>query len=577
MPPSTTCHTISNEEEGVRKLAVINRFNTTINGAITFTGNTIGLSKQNNTNNQGTADSIGAMATSNLLSQVNDFPPGTTLNFMENEASAVLNLPAQSIVLYAELLWSGTYLSAGQDLSAFINNNVTFTTPAGVFSIAFDPATAANVLGQIYVRSQDVTSLVQAAGAGTYSVGSIVATTDPFNNTFNAGGWTLMVAYENPNLPIRDMSIFVTSEFVSVGSGSTPAVISGFLTPTTGSVSGRLQVSALEGDSNRIGDQLLFGPTAVTLTPVSGPNNPIDNFFVSQINGDDGLLDTSGTFGNLNQPIGVNASGRRQGYDITNIDVSSQLTNGQTSAVIQGTTAGDAYIINGLGLQIDVNAPKFDAVKSADKTVAQLGDIITYTVEVTNSGTADANLVVMLDASPPCTTFVENSVLVDGVPQPGSNPSNLDLGTIAVDQTVVVQYQLLVTCIPCSGYYVNEALFEFQYQSAPDGPILTGFGASNPLAIQTLQQYIAINLASIAIDELAQAHLMNTEGEKIQTVLGTHSLTAVTPSFVNISQLIDTNTSVAETIEVLNKQEMLLLERFNSLLDLLPVTPCDTN
>lgn len=554
-------------------MAIVNRYNNTINGAITFTGNTIGLSKAFNTNFQGPQDAIGAMATPNLASKVNDFPNGTTLNFKDNRSSAILTLPPQSIVLYAELIWSGSYVRVGQDLSAFINDNVTLTTPAGVYSIPYDPATAATIFGQLYVRSANVTSIVQAAGAGTYSVGGIVATTIASDNTTNAGGWTLMVVYENPTLPIRDMSLFVTSEFVNSGSSSTPATITGFLTPSTGPVSGRLQVSALEGDSNRIGDQLLFGPSLMSLTPVSGPNNPIDNFFVSQINGDDGTLDTSGTFGNLNQPIGANADGRRQGYDITNIDVSSQLVNGQTSAVIQGTSSGDAYLINGLGLQIDVNAPKFEAVKSADVSIAQPGDMITYQVVVSNSGTADANLVVMIDAPPECTTFVENSVTIDGVPQPGKNPANIDLGTVAAGQTKIVQYQLLVTCNPASGQYVNEALFEFQYQNSPSSPIRTGFGASNILVIQTLQQYIAINLAAIALQELAQAHLMNSEGEKLQAVLGTLSPVVITPSNVNISQMIATNSSIEDTLEILNKQDMLLLERFDELLGWITSTP----
>ncbi|MFS0559083.1 DUF11 domain-containing protein, partial [Brevibacillus sp. 179-C9.3 HS] len=344
-------------------------------------------------------------------------------------------------------------------------------------------------------------------------------------------------------------------------------------TPTSGAVSGRLQVSALEGDSNRTGDELLFGPTIGTLNPVSGPNNPVDNFFVSQINGDDGTLNTTGTFGTLNQPIGSNADGRRQGYDITNIDVSAFLINSQSSAVIQGTTTGDAYLINGLGLQIDVNAPKFDVTKSANISVAQPGDVITYQVVVTNTGTADANVVVMFDASPEGTTLVANSVTIDGVPQPGADPSNLSLGTVAAGQTVVIEYQLLVICNPASGQFVNEALFEYQYQMSPDSPVLTGFGASNVLVIQTLKQYLAINLASIALEELAQAHLMNSEAEKLQAILGTLNLTIVTPSYANITQIIEANSSVGNLIKTLTKQEVLLLERFNQILDWIPATP----
>ncbi|WP_281888759.1 DUF11 domain-containing protein [Paenibacillus sp. YYML68] len=553
-------------------MTVVQRFNTVTNGAITFTGNTIGLSKQANTNNQGDQDSIGAMATPNLASQVNDFPPGTTLNYTENAASAILELPAQSTVLYAELVWSGSYSVSGEDLSAFIDDNVEFTTPSGVFSIAFDPATAATLVNTFYVRSADVTAIVQGAGAGAYTVGQLVATTSASSNTTNAGGWTLMVAYGNPTLPVRDLSIFVTSEFVSSGSGSTPVTISGFVTPASGPVSGRLQVSALEGDSNRTGDQLLFGPTVGTMTPSSGPNNPIDNFFASQINGNDGTLNTTGTFGSLNQPLGTNADGRRQGYDITNIDVSSQMINSQNSAAIQGTTSGDAYLINGIGLQIDVNAPQFEAVKSADVTFAKPGDVITYQIEITNTGSTEANVVFMFDAAPVGTTLVPNSVTIDGVPQPGADPSNLSLGTIEPEQTVVVEYQLLVTCNPASGQYVNQALFEFEYQMSPESPVSQGYGSSNELVIQNFRKIIGAQLAAIGLQEVAMAHLINSSAEMVQAAVGTLHPNA-SPMHVTVSQLLEVNSAVSKTLKKINRKEMLLLDCFDEILEFISASP----
>ena len=46
--------------------------------------------------------------------------------------------------------------------------------------------------------------------------------------------------------------------------------------------------------------QPLFGANAGALQTLSGPNNPADNFFASQINNSSGLPDTSGTFGTRN-------------------------------------------------------------------------------------------------------------------------------------------------------------------------------------------------------------------------------------------------------------------------------------
>ncbi|MFX5245398.1 hypothetical protein ABTD35_21765, partial [Acinetobacter baumannii] len=66
----------------------------------------------------------------------------------------------------------------------------------------------------------------------------------------------------------------------------------------------RALVTAIEGDARRGGDFFLFGPTSALGTEhrLSGPNNPLNNFFASQINNSNGALDTSGTRGERNHP-----------------------------------------------------------------------------------------------------------------------------------------------------------------------------------------------------------------------------------------------------------------------------------
>src|SRR6266511_4333076 len=92
--------------------AYINRFSTITNGVITFTGNTLGLSKQPTTNAPGTSDAIGAFITTNTaLRDGTLYPFGTTADWHQNSSAAVLNLPPGSTVLHAELIWSGSYRS----------------------------------------------------------------------------------------------------------------------------------------------------------------------------------------------------------------------------------------------------------------------------------------------------------------------------------------------------------------------------------------------------------------------------------------------------------------------------------
>lgn len=154
---------------------------------------------------------------------------------------------------------------------------------------------------------------------------------------------------------------------------------------------------------------------------MSGPNNFANNFFASQINGDTGALNTTGTFGTRNQTNGApgtNIIGGRQGWDITNVDVSARLVNNQSTAVLTLTTSGDAYIVNGNAIQVDINAPRITLSKSTAATGAAAGDSILYTVTVNNSGTANAASVVLSDSLPSGLTFIPGSVTVAGVSRP---------------------------------------------------------------------------------------------------------------------------------------------------------------
>ena len=154
-------------------MAFIQRYSSIKKGGISFIGNTLGLSKLSNANQPGLLGSIGAFTSLDNSLKVNNFPNGTTLDYTKNGSNAILSLPANSTVLYAEVVWGGLYRSSNNDISNLLNNNVTFTTPLGANSISSDVATRqdfvipveGNTLG-FYVRSADVTTLVQNAMSG---------------------------------------------------------------------------------------------------------------------------------------------------------------------------------------------------------------------------------------------------------------------------------------------------------------------------------------------------------------------------------------------------------------------------
>lgn len=480
----------------------IQRYSANANGAITFTGNTLGLDSSATITAPGTRGSQGAFINSNNAAAFGTYPANTvgaaaasSTLWSQNASQAVLTIPAGSTVLYAELIWGATWSAGGATLSAAqLNTPVTFTTPSGSVTVAPAGASAqtsgtgsggtCSVAPCRYMRSQNVTALVLFGGAGTYTVAGVPSAYGTDANA-HASGWTLAVVYGNPSMPARNLTVFTGLEI----GGNPAAAVSGFCTPTTGVPQGRLLVSTMEGDSAIVGDQMRFGPSIAALAPLSGPNNLVGNFFASQINGNTGALDTTGTHGTRNHPPGASTVGGRQGWDITNVDVAAGLVANQTSAFAQGTTTGDQYQINALALQIDLGAPRFpNTTKSVDKATTFVGDVVTYTVLVNNqaTGNANANNVFFTDTPPPGMAFRAGTVTVNGTPQPAFNPvTGFSVGTVLAGATVTVTFQVDVLSLPASpapARFDNSARWTYDYIPCAGQPAQSTTMVTNPAA-----------------------------------------------------------------------------------------------
>jgi uncharacterized repeat protein (TIGR01451 family) len=474
---------VSNTNPGYKR-----RFTVNTQGGLIFTGNTITLSRANPGN--GTA---GTFMSFDPNSRDGDYGPGTTNDWRQNATYFNLNLPAGSSVLYAELIWGGNYLFNNNDQTNQINSPVRFFTPRGETPrISPDPVTQARSIDDErpsfnnYFNSQNVTSLVRDGGNGQYGCGAILGIVDNANDTSNYAGCTLAVAYQDNTQVSRNLTIFVGSETVNSNSEVPSAVgqVSGFITPPTGEITGKLFVSGGEGDSVLSGDQMRFGRNQNDLTPVSGPNNQQDNFFASQINGENGNVDTSGSFGSLNQNPSPNPINRglRHGWDITSVNVSSLLSNGQTSAFAQGTSQGDGYVINALGIQIDIKSPRNIANLSGNQSIDFcVPENIVYTIRIRNEGTADSQNTIVQAAIPTGTEFVAGSVRLNGQPISGSIVTGVDIGVLRPGQPEqVVTYTVRPLTPPQdANQYRSDARVNYDFQMFDNGEVIQGSSTSN--------------------------------------------------------------------------------------------------
>ena len=133
-------------------------------------------------------------------------------------------------------------------------------------------------------------------------------------------------------------------------------------------------------------------------------------------------------------------------------------------------------------------------IKTADKNFAKIGDTLTYTIAIKNTGNTNADNVIFADTVVDGTTFVSNSIAVDGVNQIGANPfppTGVNIGSIPAQSTTTVTFDVTVNHIPSPNPISNSATTNYSYIVDPVlGMTKNGSGNSSV-------SYTQVNKASI--------------------------------------------------------------------------------
>ncbi len=340
-------------------------------------------------------------------------------------------LPAGASILHAQLYWAAT-------VAAGIPRRTAILDRPGGFQVAVtaQDTYTVNGGGNVYYQcTADVTPTVRQYGPGVYRLSGIDAqplVDQLIEDTF--AGWTLVVVYERALDPVRNVALFDGLEFVQLG-GQTQAVLRGFLVPTAG-FDAKLGVIAYEGDDGGTGDSLQFqARSAAVPTTLSNAQNPASNFF----NGTRSIFGNPVSLpGDLPQQTGQGRS--MSGLDIDIVNITSALQAGDDQATITASSTSDKYAIGAFITSISTLAPD---LATSSKAVRNLtlrpggatfpGDVVEFTLVVTNTGSDEATRVVLTDVLPVGFRYQRDTVEILTGPNAGAKTDRKDIDQVDFD------------------------------------------------------------------------------------------------------------------------------------------------
>lgn len=258
------------------------------------------------------------------------------------QTSATLALPAGSRVAYARLYWGGTNgmdsPNGPRTLDDRLISHVTLTSPGGRPAAVTADAPLGRARGEVeyaYQTSADVTGLVTAAGAGTYRLSGLGLVATPYSY----GGWTLIVAYENPAEPLRRLTLYDGYRTIDPGVPFTVA-LDGLKNPASEWPKGRLGYVTYDGDRTLTGDQASVRAPHGMRIRLTDQADPYDDIMNSTADGF------------ARDPADRNTFG----WDADEFDVTNALWPGDSSLGLTFTTTenGDGYQVGAVYTQVQL-------------------------------------------------------------------------------------------------------------------------------------------------------------------------------------------------------------------------------
>jgi len=339
-----------------------------------------------------------------------------------SSTSADLSIPSCSQVLFAGLYWGASQGTDGTNVGWRTGEtNIKLKIPgAGAYTNLVstqndyhDGTLVPGLPHTGYRCFKDITSLINTtAPNGTYTIGNVVG---PIGINNGSGGWCIVIAYSNPSLLPRNLTVFDGSAIMNGGDPALHIPVSGFLTPPAGPVS--CELGAIVYDGDRVSqDEFSFKQNS----------NPLVGSYISQTPSATANLNDMWNSTITNKGVSVvtrnPAHLNTLGYDVDLVDVpnagNAVLGNSQTSASIRFSSPSENYFLHCVTTSITNYNPSF----TFDKTATDInggtlipGDSLRYQINYSNVGNDTSTNSVIIDNIPTATSYLRNSIKINGV------------------------------------------------------------------------------------------------------------------------------------------------------------------
>lgn len=225
-----------------------------------------------------------------------------------------------------------------------------------------------------YVCFYDITSLVKNNPSGTYTVANIKAT-QGFIDGGVSGGWTVYFVYKNNTAKPKYITLY--DGFAHVYNKPISIQFANFLTPSSGAITSKIALSALEGDYSIDGDNVRLKNTKTSrYFPLFSKIRMASNFFNSSITIEDTILKDR-------NPCSLNTLG----YDALLLTLNNKknqiIDNNITESEIKISSLGDKVYLFSTAFSVDLDPDFF-----SEKQKETLAVVPKEAKEILSQGTA---------------------------------------------------------------------------------------------------------------------------------------------------------------------------------------------